>query len=148
MGRILGFDYGRARIGVAMSDERHIIASPAFVITAEKKPMMTIQKIKQKTDPKGPFDLLIVGLPLLLNGKEGEMALEAKAFGQLLHETFQLPVIYWDERLTSSQADRLMKEDNRSRKERASSIDTLSATLILQNYLDRNSNFSFNTPKS
>ena len=97
---------------------------------------LTAAKIKEKADPMGPFELLVVGLPLLLNGKEGEMAQEARKFSEALQSAFQIPVILWDERLTSSQADRMMKEDDRSRKERSKSIDTLSATLILQNYLD------------
>lgn len=136
MARLLGFDYGRARIGVAMSDPRQIIVSPAFVMPVEKKLLQAIKKIKLKTDPSGPFEALIVGLPLLLSGKEGEMALEAKKFAKLLQEEFQLPLFLWDERLTSAQAERLMKEDDKSRKQRAQAIDTLSATLILQNYLD------------
>jgi putative Holliday junction resolvase len=136
LGRILGFDYGRARIGVAKSDERQIIVSPAFLMQADKKLSETVKKIKQKADPMGPFELLVVGLPLLLNGKEGDMALEAKKFAAALEVEFQIPVLLWDERLTSMQADRLMRDDNRNRKERAQSVDTLSAVLILQNYLD------------
>lgn len=136
MARLLGFDYGRARIGVAMSDERQIIVSPAFVMPVDKKLVETVKKIKSKADPMGPFEALVVGLPLLLNGKEGDMALEARKFSELLHEVFALPVFLWDERLTSSQAERMMKEDLLSRKERAKAVDTLAATLILQNYID------------
>jgi putative Holliday junction resolvase len=139
LARLLGFDYGRARIGVAMTDPRQIIVSPAFVMPVEKKLIQAVKNIKIKTDPSGPFEALVVGLPLLLNGKEGEMALEAKAFAKLLETEFNLPVFLWDERLTSAQADRLMKEDDRSRKQRAQGMDTLAATLILQNYLDAKS---------
>lgn len=136
MARILGFDYGRARIGVAVTDERQIIVSPAFVLPVEKKLIETVKKIKQKADSLAPIELLVVGLPLLLNGKEGDMAIEAKKFAEALKEVFGLPAVLWDERLTSAQADRMMKEDNLTRKERSKSIDTLAATLILQNYLD------------
>jgi len=136
LARILGFDYGRARIGVAMTDASQIIVSPAFVMPVEKKLVEAVKKIKAKTDPQGPYELLVVGLPLLLNGKEGDMAIEARKFAQLLEQEFQLPVVLWDERLTSAQAERLMKDDDRTRKQRAQSIDTLAATLILQNYLD------------
>ncbi len=86
----------------------------------------------------GSFEKIVVGLPLLLNGKKGEMALEAEAFGEALSAFLSLPCIFWDERLTSSQAERMLKEGSLSRKERASFSDTLSATLILQNYLDFN----------
>jgi len=136
LARLLGFDYGRARIGVAVSDETQIIVSPFCVIYVEKKLPLAVKQIKLKTDPLGPFEQLVVGLPLLLNGKEGEMAHEARLFAQMLEKEFQLPVTFWDERLTSSQAEKLMKEDNRSRKQRSKAIDTLAATLILQNYLD------------
>lgn len=145
MARLLGFDYGRARIGVAISDPSQMIVSPAFVIPVEKKLLETVKKIKLKTDPQGPFELLVVGLPLLLNGKEGDMAAEARKFAQLLEQEFQLPVVLWDERLTSAQAERLMKDDDRSRKQRAQSIDTLAATLILQNYLDAKINRKLKT---
>jgi len=136
LARILGFDYGRARIGVATTDDRQIIVSPAFVMPVEKKLQDTVKKIKQKTDLMGTIELLVVGLPLLLNGKEGDMAIEARKFAQALEQEYQLPIILWDERLTSAQADRMMKEGDLSRKQRAKSIDTLAATLILQNYLD------------
>ena len=100
MARILGFDYGRARIGVAVTDPRQIIVSPAFVMPCGKTLELTAAKIKEKADPMGPFELLVVGLPLLLNGKEGEMAQEARKFSEALQSAFQIPVILWDERLT------------------------------------------------
>jgi putative Holliday junction resolvase len=134
--RILGFDYGRARIGVATSDERQIICSPAFVVKAEKNLTLTAKAIQAKIAPLGQIELLVVGLPLLLNGKEGDMAKEAKAFAEALSALLNIPYVMWDERLTSAMADRLMRDDDRSRKERAKSSDVLSATLILQNYLD------------
>lgn len=136
MGRFLGFDYGRARIGVSCSDERKILASPLQVFKRHKKIEFTFKEIQVKIASLGPFDSIIIGLPLLLNGKEGEMALEAKAFGQALSSFLSIPCVFWDERLSSSQAERLMKEGLLSRKERAGLSDTFAATLILQNYLD------------
>ena len=137
MGRLVGFDYGRARIGIAISDERKIIASPVQTLKMpKKKVLLLLQEIEKVLSPFKPFDSFVIGLPLLLNGKEGEMALEAKCFGEALFSHFKVPLIYWDERLSSSQADRLMKEDLLSRKQRASHADTVAATLVLQNYLD------------
>ncbi|MBS0626742.1 MAG: Holliday junction resolvase RuvX [Verrucomicrobia bacterium] len=136
MGRILSFDYGKVRIGAASSDERKIIASPFLVFTRHKKIQNTYKEILDKTTKLTPIELIIVGLPLLLNGKEGEMALEAKAFGEGLSQYLSIPCIFWDERLSSSQVERMLKEGSLSRKERAGLSDTLSATLILQNYLD------------
>ncbi len=136
MSRILSIDYGRARIGVAHSDERKWIASPLCVIKAQKKPLATANDLLSKIGHLLPLEKIIVGLPLLLNGQEGEMAKEAKAFAEKLKEVCQVPIVFWDERLTSMQAERLLKEDNKNRKQRAQCVDTLSAVLILQNYLD------------
>ena len=136
MGRILSFDYGKVRIGVANSDERKIIASPFQVFIRQKKIQNTYKEIQTKTAHFGPVDLLVIGLPLLLNGQEGEMALLAKAFGEGLSLFLSVPCLFWDERLSSAQIERMLKEGSLSRKERAALSDTLCATLILQNYLD------------
>lgn len=136
MGRILCIDYGRARIGTAYCDESRSFAFPIAVFTRHKKIELTYQEIQKKLLTLGTFDLIIVGLPLLLSGQEGEMAIEAKAFGSALSEFLSIPVLFWDERLSSSQADRMLKESNLSRKERAKHSDTMAATLILQSYLD------------
>lgn len=136
MGRILGFDYGRARIGIAASDERKIIASPIGICAKHKSDAITFKEIQKKIEPLFPVELFVIGLPLLLNGKEGEMALEAKKFAEALSSFFKIPCALLDERLSSCQMDRLMKDENLSRKQRAGKIDTLSATLVLQSYLD------------
>lgn len=136
MGRILGFDYGKARIGIAVSDERKIIASPLLTVEAEHLDVESARKILPQVSRLAPFDRLVVGLPLLLNGKEGEMAMQAKKFAKYLEQVFNVPVVFWDERLTSSQVERLLKECSQKRKDRAKSSDTLAATVILQNYLD------------
>jgi putative holliday junction resolvase len=137
VGRILGFDYGRARIGLSVSDERKIIVSSLCVCKRHKNLIDTFKEIQSKTGHLAPFELLVVGHPLLLNGTEGEMALEARAFAEALSSYLSVPYVLWDERLSSAQADRLMKEGNLSRKQRSEKADTLSSTLILQNYLDR-----------
>lgn len=121
---------------MAYSDERKILASPLQVFKRHKKIEFTFKEIKEKIASLGPIELVIIGLPLLLNGQEGEMAVEAKAFGDALALFLSIPCVFWDERLSSSQADRLMKEGLLSRKQRAGLSDTFAATLILQNYLD------------
>lgn len=136
MGRLVCFDYGRARIGISLSDERKIIANPLTVLKTPRTLPLLLQEIKKILAPYSPFDGFIIGLPLLLNGKEGEMAEEVKAFGKALSEHFSVPCIFWDERLSSSQADRLMKEASLTRKERAQKVDVVCSTLILQNYLE------------
>jgi putative holliday junction resolvase len=136
VGRILAIDYGKVRIGSALSDERRILATPLQVFTLQKKKENTFLEIKNKLSSFSPVDLLVIGLPLLLNGQEGDMAKEAKVFGNALSSYLGIPCVFWDERLSSAQVDKLMKEENLSRKQRAGLCDTLAATLILQNYLD------------
>jgi putative Holliday junction resolvase len=136
MGRVLCIDYGRARIGVAYSDTAKSFSFPLQVFLKHKKIELTYREIQTKISHLVPFDLIVIGLPLLLNGKEGEMAEEAKAFGIALSAFLSIPHLFWDERLTSSQADRILKEGNLSRKERSKLSDTMAASIILQNYLD------------
>lgn len=134
MGRIASIDYGRARIGLAISDERKIIALPLITIPAGDN-----KKIHEELSKRGTLDALVIGLPLMLNGKEGEMAIEVRSFAEKLKEFFSIPILFWDERLTTAMGDRLMKDADLNRKQRSQKIDTLSATLILQNYLDAKS---------
>lgn len=136
MGRFAGFDYGRARIGISMTDERKIIASPLTTLKVPKTIPLLLKDIEKALSSYGPFELFILGLPLLLNGKEGEMAEEVRKFGNLLSEHFSVPCMFWDERLSSSQADRMMREASLKRKERSQKVDSVCSTLILQNYLD------------
>ncbi len=136
MGRLASFDYGRARIGISFSDERKIIATPLSIIKVAKTIPLLLKEIEKVLAPYSPFDLFIIGLPLLLNGKEGEMAEETKSFGQILFSHFSIPCVFWDERLSSCQADRMMREASLNRKERAQKVDSVCSTLILQNYLE------------
>lgn len=136
MARILAFDYGRARIGVSISDERKLIASSLFVLHWKKSLKETLKELECKIQSWKPIELFVIGFPLLMNGKEGEMALEAKSFAKALEDHFSIPFQLWDERLSTAQAERLMKEGNLSRKQRSDKIDAMCSTLILQNYLD------------
>lgn len=137
MGRIIGIDYGRARIGIAFSDERHILASPLDVFSYRQSKEKLFGEIQKRLEGLGGLiESFVIGLPLLLDGKEGEMAKEARSFGEKISLFFSLPCIFWDERLSSCFAERMMKEGLMSRKERAKKSDTFAATLILQNYLD------------
>ncbi len=135
MGRIIGIDYGTVRIGLAASDLTHMIASPISVVKAEKKPEQTIDLILEEIKGKDPQSF-VVGLPLLLTGKDSSTTTLVRVFAKLLKKNSKLPVILWDERLTSKQVERLLMEDKINRKNRSKYLDTMSATLILQNYLD------------
>lgn len=136
MGRIVGIDFGTARIGLAISDERRIIATPLETVKAGKSDVETVKQIAVVLSKYKNIDAIVIGLPLLLNGKEGEMALRVKAFAKIVEQTLSLPIVFWDERLTSSGVERMLLDLDVSRKKRAQLSDALSAVSILQNYLD------------
>ena len=145
--RTLALDLGRARIGMAISDERKIIASPLETISAGKTCELSVQVIAKeiaKMEGQGYFiDEVVVGLPLKMSGDSGTMAEEAKKFAALLKLAVPCAVVVWDERLTTVQAERSMREGNMRRKKRAKSIDSVTAVIILQSYLDTKSNSFF-----
>lgn len=139
--RVIGIDYGMARIGLAFSDERKIIATPMKTLTAEKKSEQTIAKLvsflrEHEKDYGYQIETIAIGFPLLMSGKKGLLADEVTHFVQLLQEVFAIPIVTWDERLTSVQADRSLREGNLSRKKRSQKVDSVAAVIILQNYLD------------
>lgn len=133
MGRIAAIDYGRARIGIAISDETRFLARPLICLPNTKQ---IYQIIATELSKHGTIDALVLGLPIQMNGKEGEMAQEVRKFAEELKKHLTLPILFWDERLTSAQADRTLKEAELSRKKRAALSDTMSAAVILQSYLD------------
>jgi len=139
--KILGIDYGMARIGCALSDERKIIAGPLFTLTSEKKIDTTIKKLldtldRDQEERHYQIDEIVVGLPLMMSGKVGLLADEVQHFIEGLRQATTIPVTAWDERLTSVQAERSLREGGMSRKKRSKVMDTISAVIILQNYLD------------
>lgn len=136
MGRILAIDFGKVRIGLAITDPHKIIAQPLACIKAEKTHLATAQKIAKELSRFTPIEAIVLGLPLLLSGKEGEMALLVKAFKQVLEEVFAVPVKLLDERLSSAQVERELKSLNFNRKERAQRADSGAAAMLLGLYLE------------
>jgi putative Holliday junction resolvase len=133
--RLLGLDFGERRIGVAVSDPLAITAQGISVIergASVKKDLELIQKIIHTYEVDG----IVLGLPKNMNGTEGPAAEKARNFGRLLEEKSSLKVIYWDERLSTSSAQRVMIDADISRRKRKASVDMLAAVIILQNYLD------------
>lgn len=135
MGRFASIDYGLVRIGVAVSDERKIIASSIGTVAAEKTTLLTVKKIAKELS-KYELETIVVGLPLHLNGKRGFLADEVMHFVSLLKQEVTCEVVTWDERLSTAEAERMLREANMSRKKRSKVIDGVAATLLLQNYLD------------
>ena len=132
--RILGIDYGHKRLGLALSDEDAILATPLPVrvrtTIADDLSFLT-QLAREREVAK-----IILGLPLNMDGSSGEMADEVVIFAAALREESGLPVVTFDERLTSVEAERVLVQANLSRKRRKGLRDSLSAVLILQGYLE------------
>lgn len=136
MSRILALDYGRRRIGVAVSDPTRTIASPLATLTrreGKRPPWPEIARIV--TDQE--IAEVVIGLPLDLEGEEGEWAAEVRGFGAEVVRRFALPVHWVDERLTSVMAERAVRGMglSRTRREEKGRIDSAAAALILQAHL-------------
>lgn len=135
--RFIGIDYGLKRIGISFSDERKIIASPMMTLNTEKKLEATVKKLlkeleKHQSELSYTIEEFVVGLPLMMSGKIGLIADEVKHFVDLLSKATSIPIVTWDERLTSVQAERSLMESSMSRKKRTKFVDTVSAVIILQ----------------
>jgi putative Holliday junction resolvase len=142
--RIVGIDFGMARIGVAISDERKIIATPLCTVRTERRTEDTIEKILEEIQKhvvanKYVIEAFVIGMPLMMSGKKGHVADEVTHFVSLFQKQVSVPVVSWDERLTTVQAERSLLESNLTRKRRSAVVDTVAATIILQNYLDSKS---------
>lgn len=137
--RAVGIDYGKVRIGLALSDPSRIVATPLSVLTVDKSDALktTAEKLVKSLDTYAKeIDLLVLGHPLELSGKVGPMALLVEEFFTYLEAASPWPVRLWDERLTTAQVDRGFKEAGFSRKARAKLADSASAALMLQSFLD------------
>ncbi|PPD01753.1 MAG: Holliday junction resolvase RuvX [Hyphomicrobium sp.] len=134
-GRLIGIDAGTKTLGLALSDVSRMIASP----------LETIQRTKFSKDAQQLLALasthevlgFILGLPRNLDGSEGPRAQATRALARNLNKLTPLPILLWDERLTTALAERMLIDADQSRKRRAEVIDKLAATLILQSALDR-----------
>ncbi|MBS0622829.1 MAG: Holliday junction resolvase RuvX [Verrucomicrobia bacterium] len=135
MSRILSIDFGKKRIGLALSDEQKILASPLATLEAKVQLAGTVAQLVEKFKE---YDLeeIVIGLPLRLSGQSGLQADEVKHFAKQLEGRTEARLILWDERLTSTQAERAMREGGLSRKKRSKLIDACAAVIILQSYLD------------
>ena len=139
--RLMGIDYGMKRLGLALSDERQIIASPLRTLLAEKKANQTIEKIvaaiSEIEQLNGcEIEEIVIGMPLMMSGRTGLVADEVKHFVALLSQATPIQIKVWDERLTTVQAERSLRESSMTRKKRAKVVDIVSAAIILQSYLD------------
>lgn len=131
--RILGIDLGRARIGVAVSDELGMLAHPLETIPASKDAALRIAELVREKNA----ERVIVGLPRHMNGSAGEGATDALAFAKKLQALLPCEVVMWDERLTTTAATRVLRDSGRKTRDSRQIIDQVAAQMILQGYLDR-----------
>lgn len=135
MGRILGLDYGEKRIGVALSDPDHKIASPleGYTRGSASADADHFAQLVAEHD----VERIVVGLPLYPSGDESPKSREARRFGRQLAERLRLPVDFYDERYTSAEAEEHLRQAEVGFRKRRSKRDMLAAQITLQSYLDR-----------
>jgi len=132
MNPILALDFGRARIGVAISDELHFLAHPLETIPANEKPAERIAEIVREKK----VDVVVAGLPKRMNGQIGEAATEVLEFVEKLRTVLPCPVVTWDERLTTVAAHRALRDAGKKMRQTRGYVDQVAAQMILQSYLD------------
>ena len=132
--RILALDHGTKRIGVAVSDETKTIAQPLEYIPAE--PFAEFLTRLKKLLVEKEIDLVLIGLPRNMDGSYGPAAQKVEAFIAVLRSAVTIPIKTWDERLTSSQANRILIQGKVRRDQRKEKVDKMAAAILLQSYLD------------
>lgn len=132
--KIMGIDYGDRRTGIAISDRTCFLASAAGVIE-ERDENRLAKALFDKFSELGA-EKSVLGFPLNMNGTEGPRAEKTKALKDILQKEYGMEVILWDERCTTISAIQIMNTTNTRGKKRKATIDTLSAVIILQSYID------------
>jgi putative Holliday junction resolvase len=132
--RLLGVDHGQVRIGLAVSDPDGKIASPLATYQRQRRDQDAAYFQALVKDEE--IGQIILGLPIHADGREGCKATEVRAFGSWLEEIIGLPVIYWDERFTTVEAEAHLWSAGLTHKARKARRDRVSAQIILRSYLD------------
>jgi len=132
----LGIDYGRKRIGLAMSDPMQMVAGTLKTVTNRSKIDRVAAYISDTAQDHNVV-AMVIGLPLHMTGEESEMARDVDEFITQLEAQSQLPIFKWDERWTTSSAEKLLIETGKSPSRSRDKIDQVAAAFLLQNFLDR-----------
>ena len=132
--RILGVDFGRARIGVAISDELGLLAHPVETIPGARI-KAAAKRVAQIAREKN-VERVIVGMPRHMNGELGTAAEEAKAFAERLRPLLPCAITMWDERLSTIAANRALRDAGQKTRHTRGIVDQVAAQMILQGYLD------------
>lgn len=132
---ILSVDFGRARTGIAICDKSELLASPVTVINEKYVPAL-VQKVAALAAER-KAELIVVGLPVNMDGSEGESAQNARRFAEDLQSASGLPVDMLDERCTTMEAHQFLNATNTRGKKRKAVVDAVSAVIILENYMSK-----------
>ncbi|HWW15222.1 MAG TPA: Holliday junction resolvase RuvX [Candidatus Dormibacteraeota bacterium] len=134
VGRVLGLDVGSRRIGIAVSDPLGITAQGLDTLQRRNKrtDMAALERVIREYEVRE----IVVGLPLRMSGAEGTQSEKMEVFAEELRKRFRMPVHMWDERLTSAEANRLLRETELSIEKRAKAVDRMAAVLILQGWME------------
>ncbi len=131
----IGLDIGTVRIGIATSDILGMFASSYEVY--RRRNLFLDAKYMAELAKKLDADTFVIGLPLKMNGEEGDSVKMVKEFAAELEKHSELPIVFMDERLSTVSAERILIESNMRREKRKNVIDQVAAEIILQNYLDK-----------
>ncbi len=132
--RILALDHGTVRIGVAVSDELKMLAHPLEFIPADPFADFLV-RLKEIIREK-EVELILVGMPRNMNGSYGPAALKVQVFVAALKDAITVPIKAWDERLTSVQANKILRDNKVRGDKRKEQVDKMAAAILLQSYLD------------
>jgi putative holliday junction resolvase len=133
MNPILALDFGRARIGVAISDELQLLAHPLETIPANEEPASRVGEIVRAKK----VDHVVAGIPRQMSGQIGTAATEVLQFVEKLRAILPCPVVTWDERFTTAAANRALRDAGKKTRQTRGYVDQVAAQMILQSYLDR-----------
>lgn len=136
--RILGIDFGKARIGVAVSDELGMLAHPLETIPAARLDVAS-KRIAALASEKD-VESVVVGLPRHMNGESGTAADDVQAFAAKLRPLLRCPFVLWDERLSTTAAHRALRDSGQKTRNTRGIVDQVAAQMILQGYLDSRQN--------
>jgi putative Holliday junction resolvase len=133
--RVMALDYGTRRVGVAVSDELGMLARPLGFLPAQ--PADRFLQELQRLIQEHRVEQIVVGIPRNMDGSYGPAAEQVRAWMEQLRQVLSIPLIPWDERLTTVQARRLLHEAGRNTRKQRPRIDSSAAAVLLQSYLDR-----------
>lgn len=137
---ILSVDYGDKRTGIAVCDKTELLASPVCVITEWNRDVLARKIVETAIEKKA--EQIVVGLPRNMDGSKGFRAEACEELADALRILTEIPVVFWDERLTTVSAHRILSENNVRGKKRKNVVDAVAAEIILQDYIDSRKNFN------